>query len=512
MKKEKYLNQLVDVIRVLRGSEIELAKKHLKAYGTNHTVNSRKMFHLYQNIKSKKITDFDKLKKKISPKSTNESFNRLIKRTLERIQESLIVDVNIKRKGAYSDLFRMKFFLNKQIIQGQILFGRGLKDRPLALFDSVIRNAKKMELYDELIDSLYFKQMILSSVAGSKFFHSLEEEMRHFENSRVLYRKARSLYQIYNTTNFNKSQNNAVDESLLKRIDELKLFFEETNSANILSYYFLLKIDVERVKKNDEEVVKLLRDFIVLLKNSPAVYSVVRIGYLYNELANAELSLLNLKIAEKEILSSFNWVKQGSISFFSYSITLIRVLILKEDLIESTNGIKKVLDHPSINKFPIYESTVLYQQSIVAFLENNFKLAIKNLSQKNEIEKDKEGWNVWIRIMRLLCSIELGELELIDYDIESFRKYLERVDKQYEVRERDKLVLKILQELDRQDYDFEAVSILREKELALLQSTNPETAWTPDSPELVLFHDWFQAKLEKRPYKANFEPYKQAQN
>lgn len=130
--------------------------------------------------------------------------------------------------------------------------------------------------------------------------------------------------------------------------------------------------------------------------------------------------------------------------------------------------------------------------------------------QKNEIEKDKEGWNVWIRIMRLLCSIEMLKLNMIDYDIESFRKYLERTAKQYEVRERDKLVLKVLLELVKYDYNFSLTSAVVETELEKLKSTDEQYAWNPDSPELILFHDWFDAKLLKKGYSPNFEVYREA--
>jgi hypothetical protein len=132
------------------------------------------------------------------------------------------------------------------------------------------------------------------------------------------------------------------------------------------------------------------------------------------------------------------------------------------------------------------------------------------LLQKNEIEKDKEGWNVWIRIMRLLCSIEMLKLNMIDYDMESFRKYLERTAKQYEVRERDKLVLKVLLELDKNNYNFSITAIVVANELDKLKSTNKKYAWNPDSPELILFHDWFEAKLLKREYEPNFEVYREA--
>tara|TARA_B110000503_G_scaffold136680_1_gene219480 strand:- start:497 stop:1036 length:540 start_codon:yes stop_codon:yes gene_type:complete len=168
--------------------------------------------------------------------------------------------------------------------------------------------------------------------------------------------------------------------------------------------------------------------------------------------------------------------------------------------------VKNILHKHSLN----ITSKLQYLKAISFFGLNKYKKAQTILSQKNEIEKDKKGWNVWIRIMRLLCSVELLKLNMIDYDIESFRKYLERTAKQYEVRERDKLVLKVLLELDKNDYNFSLTAVVAADELEKRKSTDKKYARNPDSPELILFHDWFEAKLLKKEYETNFEVYREA--
>ncbi|MFT6947669.1 MAG: hypothetical protein ACJARP_002096, partial [Vicingaceae bacterium] len=67
MEKERYLSQLLDIIQVLKGPELDLARKHLKAYESNHTVKRRKMFQLYKYIKINDIQNYGKLKKRVSP-------------------------------------------------------------------------------------------------------------------------------------------------------------------------------------------------------------------------------------------------------------------------------------------------------------------------------------------------------------------------------------------------------------------------------------------------------------
>ena len=510
MDKSRYLVQLIDVIRVLRGSEADLAKKHLKAYETNHTVKHRKMFQLYKYIKIKQIHDYEKLKKKISPDSNDDSFNKLIRRTTDRIQESLIVDVNIRRKGAYSDVFKMKFFIRKLLIQGQILMGRGLVDRPTVILDTCIKYSKRFELYDELIEAYRFKQTILSRRSDKETMKKLDLELDFYEECRrlsIITRKIRDEFEIIIS---GKIKTSRINKSLKNKIEKLYDYYIKTNSVNILSQYYLIKIEVFKSENNLLKVVETIKYLIEILKNSIAIYSPARIIYLQNQLANYEFSRLEFIASIKEIHDGINLISSINSMYITLQTKKVYNLLLRNETNESLNLIQEIENLEIINKMPYYLSEVKYLKVICYFRLQEYKMAINLLSEKSEIEKDKEGWNVWIRIMRLLCSIELLKLNMIDYDVESFRKYLQRIDKQYEVRKRDKLVLKVLLELDKQNYDFEATAIHRAVELEKLKSTDKKFAWNPDSPEIVLFHEWFESKRLKRPYQPDFDIYRKA--
>lgn len=511
MAKENYLIDLIEIIRVLKKNENEIAKKHLKAYGTNHTRRFLKMFQLYKAIKINEVQDFCKLKKKVSPNSTDESFNRLIKRTIERVQESLILDVNIKRTGAYSQVFTKKFFLRKNLIEAQILMGRGLKNLPLRILNRVIVNSKKYELYDELIEALYFKQIILSNTFGISSYNNLEKEITFYENCRMLLRKSKSLRESYNAGIFAKAGSKvSVQRAFDFKIDQLLENFEETNSSNILSNYFLLKIESERLKGNS--VVTLIRDFIELISKSPAIYSSVRLAYLYNELAISLISEVKFEESIVNVKKSITLVSDKSLTFLICKVISTKSNILLCRFEQAVQISTKIIEKKRFEKHVAQLSILLYYKSISLFGMSDYNSALRILSKKNEIEKDKEGWNVWIRIMRILCSIELLQLNLIEYDVESFRKYIQRIDKQFEVRKRDKLILKILLELDKCFYDFEEVAQTRKEELALLASADKTMTWNPDSPEMILFHDWFEAKRTKTEYKPNFEVYRKLES
>lgn len=508
MEKERYLIQLLDVIRVLKGPESDIARKHLRAYESNHTINLRKMFLLYKYIKINDIQDYDKLKKRISPDSTDDSFNKLIRRTTDRIQESLIIDVNIRRKGAYSDVFRTKFHLRKQIIQGQILLGRGLMERALAIFRNAVRYAKKYELYDELIEALFFIQIAETNTKGYKEANKISERILFYEKCRRYFNETKLIFREIEVSSVEKSGMKQMSDHQHRLIEKVRIYSEETSSVSILTYYYLLKL--EENASNIQVLSYYTKQLIDLLISSPVVYSERRISYLMNELSGLSFKSLNFKLAYIQVEEAQRFAGKKILSNIQVNVTRLKLDICLGFYFDGIQKTTPLLDDSRINNQKYSISVISYLKAIATFGLKQYKEAQSILSQKNEIEKDKEGWNVWIRIMRLLCSIELLKLNMIDYDIESFRKYLDRTAKQYEVRERDKLVLKVLLELDKQDYDFELTAVKVSSELDKLRSTDEKYSWNPDSPELILFHDWFNAKLLKKEYEPHFDVYREA--
>lgn len=508
MKKERFLELLLDLINSLSRSEMELARKHLKAYASNYTANRNKMFRLFDLIGNKGLTDFDAIKKKTAPKITENSFNRLIKRTMDKIQESLILDINIKRKDVFSETFQVRFEVRKQLIKGQILRSKGLIVLAKKVINSVIKRTKIYELYDELIEALFYLQGISSSSLSMKEFAIAKEEIEFFENCRKRLQEAKSMHQDYQINAYSKASNTENYKLLEEYTSILNQSSKETNSANIFSYYYLLRMEKHYISGEIDEEIQIGLKFLKLLKSNKAIYSKQRIAAIYSNLSNTVFSACNFKLNYLFSKQSIFWSKSnpGVNTIIAYQ-NQIRSLFFIGSYIDCLNHIYALEKLPVLKKHSFYLSQVSYFKANTFFALGEFQSADNELYNLGEIEKDKEGWNLWIRIMRILCSIELMRHNLIDYDVESFRKYLQRTSKQYEVRKRNKLILSVLIELDRSNYDFNITANKKEKELSLLASTAEEYKWEPKSPENILFHDWFKAKLDKKVYHPNFEPY-----
>ncbi len=502
--------ELKGLISVLKKEELTLAKKHLSAFESYHTKEPSKMLRLFKGMLKYPDIQYDRLKKLVSKEITNKSFNQLIARTSERVQESIILDINLNRKENYSTIFQNQIKIRKYLIQSKVLYGRGMRSITIKLIDWVLKTSKKYELYDELVEAIYFKQGMVLSTKGEKSFLSLENDLNFYENCRVLLRKSRQLYRSYYASISFKGKVQNDYSFLINAITQIENFYQNTKSANILSYLLLLKLEKAVVFKDYDLGKEAGESFIKALKESAAIYSPVRAGIINYNICDNEISALRFKDAitfglrAKKILFEF--------SMNLNSITTIDLLSLayfyNEDYINSIKVIDELDSNNQLNKFPLQKSILIYRKAICYFSTGKYRDASLLFNNLQEIEKDKEGWNLWIRIMRILCSIELLKLNMIDYDVESFRKYIQRLNRSRDVRKRDQLILKILIELDRVDFDFKKVEEKRKEELELLNSTNMGYEWEPKSPEMVIFGDWFQAKLNKQAYHPNFDRYR----
>jgi hypothetical protein len=509
MSKQNFQN-LKELIGSLKKEEQTLARKHLTAFESYHTQSPNKMLRVYKTILKHPDIEYLQLKKKAAGKNTLKSYNQLINRTKERILESLILDINLLRNELYSLVFQKRFKIRKLIIQAYILQGRGLTNIALSKFNWIEKTAKKFELYDELIETLYYKQAILFNRQGRKAFEKIGQEIAFYELCRSKLLETKDIYRDYFAdVNFKIRGSGKEEEYLKSKSFVIGEFYNDTNSANIAMYKFLIDIEVASIKKDYDEGLKLGLKFIEKLKSNKAIYSKPRIGYYYFTLAENEIFALRFK-------SAINYSNQA-VSYFQNSQTINYLFSAEywfighyysQNLKDCILILKEIESSEIINKYPIHKSKLFYQKALCYFAMDQFRDANVLLNNMPEIEKDKEGWNVWIRIMRILCSIELMRLNMIDYDVESFRKYMQRLGKQKDIRPRDKLVLKMLLELDRSNYDFKLAAEKRPELLAQLSSVEEGISWEPKSPELILFHDWFKSKMENRPYKPDFEPYR----
>ena len=507
MENNPYLIQLQKLIEALHTSEIRLARKHILAYESNHTTKHRKMFLLFQLICHKSRHDYSRIKQKVSPNSNNDSFNRLIKRTINRVYESLMLDVNISRKDAYNEFFRVQIDVRKKLIRAQILLSKGLIDQAKRNIRLIKRTTKVYELYDELVESLFLLQRVYGNAKEFKEFKIVKAEIKRYEHTRKLLLESKSLYHSIKAELSTSLVKNKEKRDVFTEIHKLKEYFDETSSYKILSYYLLLMMEFYYMNNQYKAEIETGLNFISHLKQQKSIYSKNRISLIYSSLSNSLIGACDFLNTDKFADASIKWAKNNPT--LDHLIALeqkVKALIYLGKHERALEEIERILSHSLIEKYPFQKTKADYFSAVIAFLLCDYKFASRKVYDLGFIEKDKEGWNLWIRLLRVMISLEKEDISTVDFELESFRKYLERIG--VDKSSRMQMIFNVLHQLERNDFDFAATYKKNEINFQLLRSLGKPYKWDSTTAEIVVFHEWFEAKACKREYNPTFSRYK----
>ncbi len=508
MKAKKDLEKLHQLILSLSSAELELVKKVVTNLKSNfNKINLQE--ELFILLCNKSQIEYEYCKEKVSEDGSDETFIRVINKLRNRIEETLIYELNINRADNFSIAFKSKIKQKKILLAAYILQTRGLISLAQERYNKVIQIGKRYEHYDDLLEALYLKQGLLGLSKGKKAYNKMSDQITFYEDCRISLYSAKDWYRSYYAeVDFKGVKGKKSIELLQKYINDLKNSFQYTQSDNIRMYQFLLEMELYQQLNNYQLVDQIGNQFAIFIQNSKAAYGKQRLIGVYYQLAENQLKLIEFK----EIL---NYCNIGLESFISKNINYYNLKELEiealfhlghyDQLIET---IQEITNENFYIKVEFRRTKLRYFLGVIYFIKGEYKLAKTEFNDTAEFEKDKEGWNLWIRIMRILCDIETFKNNFVEYDIESFRKYIERSRQQLEVRPRDQLILKALIALGKNQFHFKETYRKEADLFGQLESMNDNARWRVDSPELIIFHQWFLAKMIKINYKADYEEYR----
>ena len=139
------------------------------------------------------------------------------------------------------------------------------------------------------------------------------------------------------------------------------------------------------------------------------------------------------------------------------------------------------------------------------FKLRRFTEALNILSQELEISKDKTGWEIGLRTLKIMTLVEMGkhsEAELSVLALREFFKYTDKKIRESEnnatpISKRDRMILNLLMQAYRKGFMFATLNGKSEKNISIL-SNNKEQQWEPFTHEVIPFHEWFVGKMGKK--------------
>ena len=149
------LEIVIDLIRRCRKEEIKTFRTFLKALDPATSGFRSKSVKLLELLIRNNNISIESLCEKIyqnKSKKNQVAISRLINRFKAKLYECLTLDINIYRKGSYTELTQYKAEMRKLILYNSILSGKVNKQEFFRMVDRAVLIAKKFELFHDLIN------------------------------------------------------------------------------------------------------------------------------------------------------------------------------------------------------------------------------------------------------------------------------------------------------------------------------------------------------------------------
>lgn len=493
MSKTTHFEDLKSIVGVLNKREQRIARQFIVCFDRYKTEQKNKSLKLFNLVAKKPLITFDEAMLKISPKIKTRSFERTCLRLVEKLEEAVTLEIMVKTRFS-SHLHQSSFLLEKQVLSMRMLSSYNLKKYTINGFQKIADKGEYYGNYSVEAHARYF-QLTAYSQFGA------------FET----YRKARDIY--LNALNFDQLLMQVkialIDTSfrlLSKGVREavnLPIRFPELDSFKLPVFIririLLLLADQFFVRKNYHAAAWcFLRCHYLYQKMQDRVQFVDRLLVSLNLVANQvqTYQLVDAKFITDQFLQSLpravtnrkSCLYIGAVTYFYLKGGEIVSKLMREVLALSEQiSMPNTWDH-------------LLLIGSIYFSEGNYKAAKETLVNPLNAVKSLANWEIGRRILLILTYIELDWLQQAESEVASLKTHLQRSKKETDIRPRDEVILRMLQQLVKHSFNTTETVTANPKLLIELQRTEDGYRWEARNHEVIVFHHWLLDKAEGKPY------------
>ena len=422
----------------------------------------------------------------------SKAFIMLKARLLSRLADTFLLSDYLGLLESESKIFNDVTELRKKLILAGLFRKKGWHELANEFYETVRKRGRELDR-PELVLSASLELRSYFGVLGHPEVFKLEEEIRQLFLKYELDADAAGLQpEIYAISRNRPSAIQEVVEIMQKRIEEFEQRFSVIDSPRARITF--LSYRLTNAGKNDqfEELNKLFTEFERLIKEHPGIAEPQRTGLIYTRYAENLLRLYHFKEALTYCSKSLEFHSPSRINYHLTKTLSGLCEIYLNNPVSAVMHFKEVLDFSGLSRYPDCEETSRYRMASAHFLLKEFRQATKDLGHLEVLLKDKEGWNLGVRILEILILIETEEYYTIKSKLDAFRKhfakypdYLGNWEYQY----------RILNKLDLCNYDFK---VFAGKNKKLIDELIENYTWRPLSSEVIPFVSWLISKLEKK--------------
>jgi hypothetical protein len=492
----------------LRSHERKTFRRFLELH-EDASLTQSKSLKLFDLLSADNALTETEIQKKIygNSKVEQQTFNKLVERFREKMYESNYLDVNLYREDTNSPYFMGLMEVKKLIGISYNVAARGVNNKEMIrILKRGLSLSEKFELYDEWICFINLKFLLNASLFPDNDPIKLLDEMKDLQQRKNTLNEAQYfVYKLIRTYQDQSTIRKDIRDELSNAIEKLENENGLAFSWNVYYNIALLKLQLFHANENYDDAEVLLQELISNLQEQPSLKQFTRIGEAYTNLAATQMNNFKFNDAVKsnEEALRFPGLRPSDKNYYKESLAFLNIYL--GNYAKSSKALNEIIAEDLIGNTEEELSRRKYLLAATLFLQGEYKKSNFQLQDTKEIENEKEGWNIGIRLMQIFLALATEKIDLADQRIESLRKHIERTSKMKSVRKRDVVIFRILRHLAMNGFDFKETWLDKKKDFLLLQSDKPDYKWIPRSHELIIFHQWFEAKVRHKKYQPEFD-------
>lgn len=495
---------IVKFIQSLNEKEIQVIDDHIHSIyllsGANSIEESKqlKLFRFITTNKETLLSDSE-LAKHVG--TTNLASLKYL--LTEKIYDALLLSKHIENKTIFGPREQITLSLKKKLILIRSLSrtqNQGRIETTNFLLAETIKVAKEYEAYDILLESLILHKYLKGIRSGIAEFEQINNEIIFYDHCfKCVQNALDAYYRLILNQEFIKSlTKKELDQHIRSSIKQMELDHKKTKSQEVFYYMHILQIALYENEKNFKQAIVYCKKLLLMLKKSNVLYSKDRVGFAMANLTQYNVFIGNYKEAantaknaqQYHINNSFNYLSLKEQEFFAH--------FYAGNFKDAAKCAEEMLEHSMADTGGYRKSKFVYYQACVLFATKQFKEALQLLNKSLEIEKDKTGWNIALRTLNIMVFIELSKINEASRALEAIRKYMERLTKSDDVKERDILIIKLLREIEKDGFRYDPKNVNATKMLKELSEKDRPSSWNYYTPELIPLHEWIKDTAVKK--------------
>jgi tetratricopeptide (TPR) repeat protein len=483
------MEKLTQLISTFSASEVKTIKKF---YSLKSSSQSSMRFKLFLLILDKPGISDHEAGLFFNKKPSDTSFSMLKKRLRDDLVRLVVWEH--RRTKFKTPVFKARFECRLLIAESEILIARGATEMAIDCLQKAKKLAESYELTNELI---IVNEQLIQKVAireGFKTYARLAaESMEQFDTIKFKFKAQDYLRQLTIPNLFQSNKENVYLKKAAAANRQLRKLSETSKSIEIRFWYLRSEIYYNHLRKNYEEAYRHGLSFVQLIEESPVVYSLDNMGGANMQLAMVSLYLNRLEDAATFATQSASYFKLGSPNYANAKDIFFLAQYYQGHLDTANQILKELLQIKSMRNNKFMQSKWGFFQANLCFSEGKYDEALALLQQQTELFSDKSGWRLGIKILEMMCIVEMNHDDWLDYRIETFRKLLS--DLRTENIARAKLIHQIFKTYIKTGYSWRKTVEMLPEHVMHLRSGAGDYFWDPAGHELQRFDNWLDTKL-----------------